>query len=49
MVLIAYQIILFLIISLSYYLTLNHFMAVTVTSVQYSACSQPYFYVLPTL
>ncbi|MCE3364571.1 hypothetical protein LB359_20390, partial [Staphylococcus aureus] len=30
MVLIAYQIILFLIISLSYYLTLNHFMAVTV-------------------
>ncbi|GAA5468333.1 hypothetical protein Saur08_00798 [Staphylococcus aureus] len=30
MVLITYQIILFLIISLSYYLTLNHFMAATV-------------------
>ncbi|CXI77919.1 Uncharacterised protein [Staphylococcus aureus] len=43
MVLITYQIILFFIISLSYYLTLNHYMAVTVvTSLQYSACSQPY-------
>ncbi|MGT2652791.1 hypothetical protein ACVQ9Z_03825 [Staphylococcus aureus] len=44
MVLITYQIILFFIISLSYYLTLNHYMAVTVgnfTSIL--ACSAIFF------
>ncbi|CAA3992398.1 Uncharacterised protein [Staphylococcus aureus] len=55
MVLITYQIILFLIISLSYYLTLNHFMAVTVgnfTSIfgisqPYSLCTTTYSIKVP--
>ncbi|HAR7072645.1 TPA: hypothetical protein I2T40_03075 [Staphylococcus aureus] len=51
MVLITYQIILFLIISLSYYLTLNYFMAVTVgnfTSIfgLFSAILFMYYYLL---
>lgn len=51
MVLITYQIILFFIISLSYYLTLNHYMAVTVgnfTSIfgMFAAILFMYYYLL---
>ncbi|CAC8644204.1 TPA: hypothetical protein ACNH9F_000687 [Staphylococcus aureus] len=51
MVLITYQIILFFIISLSYYLTLNHYMAVTIgnfTSIfgMFAAILFMYYYLL---
>lgn len=52
MVLITYQIILFFIISLSYYLTLNHYMAVTVGNFHFNirhVRSHTLYVLLPTL